>query len=112
VITGYLDGCKRRFCKFRGRERSDLRGGKDSLSSISMISDPADRKATSSDSSVDSDSDELLPEFGSELMVLKEAGLESEEDGPDKWGEEAKGDRCGRLTGPRYKCSLACRHSS
>jgi len=65
-----------------------------------MISAASDRKDTSSESCIDSDPNELLPELESTLMAPNEAGLDSRELGPGEWGEgEARGDRCGRPRG-------------
>jgi len=69
-----------------------------------MIADPSDRRATSSEPRVDSDSAELLSELVSELMVLKDAGLERREDGSDDWAEDTMGERCGSLGRARYGC--------
>ena len=74
-----------------------------------MITDPSDRRATSSEP-VDSNSDELLSELVSELMVLGDAGLERGEDCSDNGAEDTAGERCGSLGRARYGCSLVYRH--
>lgn len=76
-----------------------------------MIADPSDRRTTSSDPPVDSDLDELVSELESEVIVLKDACWERGEEGLDEWREDAKGDRCGSLSGARYGCTLTYRHS-
>ena len=75
-----------------------------------MIEDPSDRRATPSEPRDDSDSDELLSELVSELMVLKDADLERGEESSDNGAEATTGERCGSLGRARYGCSLVYRH--
>jgi hypothetical protein len=62
-----------------------------------MIADPSDRRATSSEPPVGSESNELSSELVSELMVLKDTGLERGEGGSDNWAGDTTGERWGSL---------------
>ena len=94
VMTGYREGCKRRLRKDLGGERSGSKGERVGLGlSTSIMTDSSDRRVISSGLLADVDRDEL----SSELIVIKEAGLERGEGVPDKgWGGEARGDKLGR----------------
>jgi hypothetical protein len=76
-----------------------------------MIVDDSNRRETSSsEPCVDSDPDELVTESEFTLMAPNEAGLESREDGPDKWeGGEDRGDKRGRARGT-IRCGCIRQH--